>query len=157
MFPGGIGMKALLTLFLLAGLLVSAPVPKKDAARDEAKKLSGIWVLVSCEGDAGKVPEEILKKEVVRFIIRGDRITMTTNGENKSEDQYKLDPKARPKTIDLIDKEGQQALGIYSLEGDKLRICWTEGGLPRPAAFATKAGSGVVLFVLVRENPGKPH
>jgi uncharacterized protein (TIGR03067 family) len=149
-------MKALLTLFLLAGLLASAPAPRKDAARDEATKLVGTWVLISCEGDTGKVPDEILKKEVVRFIIRSDTITMTTNGENKELDQYELEPKAKPKTIDLIDKEGRRALGIYSLEGDTLRICWREGGKPRPTAFAAKPGYGADLLVLVREKPRKP-
>jgi uncharacterized protein (TIGR03067 family) len=58
-------------------------------------------------------------------------------------------------SFDLTDKEGHRALGIYSVEGDKLRICWTERGKARPTEFATKPGSGFDLWVLKREKPTK--
>src|SRR5262249_26169293 len=118
----------------------------------EGKKLQGTWVVVSCEGDGEKVPKEILEKEVVRFVIGPDTITIKVDGESKGEDRYTLNPNADPKTIDLSDTEGRKALGIYSLEGDKLRICWTERGKARPTEFATKPGSGFDLFVLKREK-----
>jgi uncharacterized protein (TIGR03067 family) len=149
-------MRALGVMVLAAGLLVGADGARENAAKEEAKKLEGTWVVVSCEAEGEKVPEIILRKEVVRFIIRGDTIALKVDGEPKGEDRFRLDPKACPKTIDLNGKEGQRALGIYSLEGDHLRICWTERGKTRPAAFATQAGSGFDLFVLVREKPTKP-
>ena len=40
--------------------------------------------------------------------------------------------------------------GIYLLEGDKLKVCYALSGKARPTAFATKPGSGAILFVLER-------
>jgi hypothetical protein len=51
---------------LAAGLLVAADGRSEDAAKAEAKKLLGAWVVVSCENDGEKVPENILQGEVVR-------------------------------------------------------------------------------------------
>ena len=46
--------------------------------------------------------------------------------------------------------------GIYSLEGDNLTICYhrdPEKEGDRPAEFATKPDSGLVLLVLKRQKP----
>ena len=145
-------MRPLLAMALAAGLLVAADGPSDDAAEAEAKKLLGTWVVDSCEKDGEKVPERILQGEVVRFIIRADTITIKVQEEIKSEDRYTLDPRAKPRAINLTDKEGRKALGIYSLEGEKLQICWTERGKARPTEFATRPGSGLDLFVLKREK-----
>jgi uncharacterized protein (TIGR03067 family) len=145
-------MRPLLAMALAAGLLVAAGGRSEDAAKGEAKKLLGTWVVVTCEKDGEKVPEKILQGEVVRFIIRADTIIIKVQDEIKSEDRYTLDPRAKPRAINLTEKEGRKALGIYSLEGEKLQICWTEGGKARPTEFATKPGSGFDLFVLKREK-----
>jgi uncharacterized protein (TIGR03067 family) len=139
-------------MVLAAGSLVAAVGRSEDAAQAEAKNLLGTWVVVSCENDGEKVPEQILQGEVVRFIIRADTITMKVQDEIKSEDRYTLSPGAKPRAINLTDQEGRKALGIYSLEGEKLRICWAERGKARPMEFATRPGSGFDLFVLKREK-----
>src|SRR5262245_30160563 len=115
---GGFGMRSLLAMALTTGSVVAPYGFCEDAAKAEGKKLQGTWVVVSCEGDGGKVPKEILEKEVVRFVIAPDTITIKVNGEIKAEDRYTLNPKTDPKAIDLSDKEGRKALGIYSLEGN---------------------------------------
>jgi uncharacterized protein (TIGR03067 family) len=134
-----------------AGLLVAA-ARGEDADKPEAKKLLGTWVVVTCEKDGEKVPEKVLQGEVVRFIIRADSITIKVEDEIKSEERYTLDPRAKPQAIDLTDKEGRIARGIYALDGEKLQICWTERGKTRPTEFASKPGSGFDLFVLKREK-----
>jgi uncharacterized protein (TIGR03067 family) len=137
---------------LASGFLAAADDPSDDAAKSDANKLRGTWVVVSVENDGESVPPEILRKEVVRFVISPDRLAMRLNGEDKSDDLYTLDPKADPKTIDLRGPSGRKVLGIYSLDGDTLRICWTEQGKTRPKEFATRAGSGFDLWVLKRES-----
>jgi hypothetical protein len=42
--------------------------------------------------------------------------------------------------------------GIYSLEGDELKICAGRGD-DRPTDFATEPGAKVLLLVLKREKP----
>ena len=139
-------MRPLLAMALAAGLLVAADGPSDDSAEAEAKKLLGTWAVVSCEKDGEKVPERILQGEAA-FAK-----SVTHDEEIKSEDRYTLDPRAKPRAINLTDKEGRKTLGIYSLEGEKLQICWTERGKTRPTEFAAKSGSGFDLFVLKREK-----
>jgi uncharacterized protein (TIGR03067 family) len=145
-------MRPLQAMALAAGLLVAADGRSEDAAKAEAKKLMGTWVVVSCEKDGEKVPANILQGEVVRLIIRADTITIKVQEEIKSENRYTLGPSAKPRAINLTDKDGRKALGIYSLEEEILQICWTERGKARPTEFATKPGSGFDLFVLKRET-----
>jgi thiol-disulfide isomerase/thioredoxin len=71
--------------------------------------------------------------------------------------KFTLDPAAQPKAIDLIPEEGpakgKTLRGIYSLEGDVLKICYVSPNTPepekkpRPSEFAAGKGSGYVLLV----------
>jgi uncharacterized protein (TIGR03067 family) len=84
---------------------------------------------------------------------------------------YKIDPRSSPKTIDLLqptpesqakhrpgDKEYQEAvvaLGIYEIDGDRLRICLTRyepsvKSDQRPKTLTIDPNSGNTLFVLQR-------
>ena len=145
-------MRLLLTMTFAASLLVAAGARGEDAAEAEAKKLLGTWIVTTCEKDGEKVPEKVLQGEVVRFIIRADSITIKVEDEIKSVERYTLDARAKPQAIDLTDKEGRIARGIYSLDGEKLQICWTERSKARPTEFASKPGSGFDLFILKREK-----
>ena len=51
--------------------------------------------------------------------------------------EYKLDPTAKPKAIDLVEPNGSRNTpGIYELDGDTLKICIAEGqNAVRPTAF----------------------
>ena len=45
---------------------------------------------------------------------------------------------------------GKGARGIYKVEKDTLTFCFVEGTDARPTAFASPAGSKVVLLTLTR-------
>jgi RNA polymerase sigma-70 factor (ECF subfamily) len=124
----------------------------KDALGKEIKNLVGTWKLVSSESEGNKVPENILKGEVVRWKITESTILMTVENKKKEEDKYTLDPAASPKTIDLTDKEGHRTPGIYLLDGDSLKVCLNEGGNERPKEFASKPGTHLSVWVFAREK-----
>ncbi len=48
---------------------------------------------------------------------------------------FKIDPTAKPKTMDSTatngDNAGKTMLGIYELDGDTLKICWAPPGKDR--------------------------
>jgi uncharacterized protein (TIGR03067 family) len=48
---------------------------------------------------------------------------------------------------------GKEAQGIYLIQGDTLRICYTMPGKPRPTVFESHAGSGAYLMVWTRQKP----
>ena len=62
---------------------------------------------------------------------------------------FTLDSTKKPKAID-VDMDGTPGVGIYSLEGDTLKICHSEGKDARPTEFATKEGTKNSLLVLKR-------
>ena len=80
---------------------------------------------------------------------------------------YRIDPTAAPKTFDLLSyipsdtaNEGLEALGIYEIEGDKLKICLAQHlssikSDQRPKSFAIAPDSGDILFVLERYRPSE--
>jgi uncharacterized protein (TIGR03067 family) len=65
---------------------------------------------------------------------------------------YRIDPRANPKTIDLI-AGGKTQKGIYSLKGDQLEICLSINWAVRPGAFASVKESDTLLLRL-RRKPG---
>jgi uncharacterized protein (TIGR03067 family) len=124
-----------------------------DAAiKKEKTNLVGTWKLVACEAEGEKVPNEILKGEVVRWKIAESMITSTVNSEVKEEDKYSLNPMTRPGAIDLTDKEGHRTPGIYLLEGHTLKICLNEGGKDRPKEFASRPDTHLSVWAFKREN-----
>jgi uncharacterized protein (TIGR03067 family) len=75
--------------------------------------------------DGSLIPEGQERKEPVRWVIR-------------------IDPTARPRTIDLISPRGRVTEGIYELDGDELHICYALEGMPRPTDFTYPLNGGQV-------------
>jgi uncharacterized protein (TIGR03067 family) len=70
--------------------------------------------------------------------------------------KYKLDSTQKPKAIDTTHEIDLGKLilqlGVYSLDGDTLKLRLESAGKPRPAKLETKAKDMSVLFVLKREK-----
>ena len=143
--------RAALALLSTVLPLLAADAPRDDAPRDDADRLDGVWKVVSAEDGGRKTPEEVVKE--LRLTVARDVITYKV-GEKSTRWRYKLDPEKKPKWIDLTD-EGRVMPGIYEVDGDTLRICFSErGGDDRPTAFESKPNSSNdVLIVLKRDRP----
>jgi uncharacterized protein (TIGR03067 family) len=68
----------------------------------------------------------------------------------------KLDSAKKPQQIDLTPlagpNEGKTALGIYTIEGDALKICAAEGGVvERPTEFKVGKEVGIITFKRVKD------
>ncbi len=120
-------------------LLIAAADPKDDPAKKDAEKIHGMLSILSAELD-GK-PDEGRKN--AKISIQGDTFTRTSAGQTV-KGTYKLDPLAKPITINITFTEGpnkgQTWLGICALEGDTIKICASQAGKPRPnMSRATRA------------------
>jgi uncharacterized protein (TIGR03067 family) len=142
----------------------AAILGKTQPVAPEYAKLQGAWRCIAVEQNAKatRFSRQDADSDIT-FAIEGDRLCVTGRGPGPVF-AFKLDPKSTPKRIDLtlttqhlaplegiFFLEGQT--GIYSLDGDTLKICYGLPDRPRPSQFATKLGDPYVLLVLKRAKP----
>ena len=89
--------------------------------------------------------------------FKGDKVTFLADVEGASlNGSFKLDPTKKPKTIDYTftggPTKGQVQLGIYELDGERVKFCFAAPGKDRPTEFTTKEGSARTLSVWKREQ-----
>ena len=136
------------------GFTTTADEPKGDKQQATAKALdsfSGSWEIV-------KVSPEGATKDARRLVFKKDG-TYTAVDEGGKElwaGTFEIDPMASPKVWDHrshdAKKEGKDVLGIYELDGDRLKVACVVGqwkdrewaGKPRPKGFDAK-GADVVI------------
>jgi uncharacterized protein (TIGR03067 family) len=139
-------MRMLALLVAGAGLLLAADDPSKS----ELDKYQGTWVLISEEFEGKRVSAERLPD--LTYTVRGDKIFFTSNGKDRSA-IVKLDPSKTPKTYDLLRDDGRLSLkGIYTWDGDDIRICSADDQGGRPAELRTEPGSKNRIRVLKRRK-----
>lgn len=127
--------------------------PKAKAIADELKRFEATWRFVEIEVAGQKVPEKAFEKDTL--ILKGKRFSSYVGGKLVHGD-FKIDPMAKPKTIDIIFTEGpgkgHSQKGIYELTGDTQKICIAGPDQPRPTEFAASPDSGHIIEILKREK-----
>ena len=141
------GLIALLALavgmaLVLGGGAARALADDAATAADALKALKGTWV--SDEGIDST------------WTFEGETLKASVNGLDYVC-KVKIDPKAKPATLDLtIDEGPEDAKGkiskcIYKLEGEKLTLCVSHPGKDRPKEFEQADGESYV-FELKKEK-----
>jgi uncharacterized protein (TIGR03067 family) len=150
---------AILAMFATASMI--AAEPKDDSVKAELKTLEGTWQMVTEEkdGTSRPVPDT--------WFIKGNRYLLSLNGTNsKISTEYliSIDPGKKPKQIETrmefksFDGKlslGTPMIGIYEIDGDKLRICYewymhTNVPRGRPDAFSALKGANRMLLTFKR-------
>ena len=106
-----------------------------------------------------KFPSLVVSKDEIQ-VLRGDGKRELKNGlSNCAWKRCTLDESASPKTIDLVGfagKEGDQEktyLALYTLEGDKLTICYRETGKGRPTKFESDGDMNLMVCERIAAEP----
>jgi uncharacterized protein (TIGR03067 family) len=114
--------------------------------------LKGTWTCVSAKVDGNELPEATTA--ALRLTLTEDRYKTEKGSQVLFDSTYTIDLSTNPKQINMVGTEGdlmgKEAQGIYSLESDTLRICYTMPGLARPQRFESPAGSKAYLVVWKR-------
>jgi RNA polymerase sigma factor (sigma-70 family) len=134
------------------GFVDSGTVPAKDKGKKkpdtavtDLERMQGVWSVVSMNG------HKLSKREKSVFMVDGKRACWQTKDGEIQGGLY-LDPSKDPKTYDLATSTRTME-GIYSLEGDTLRLCYSPSiDEKRPSRFAAERGSHQVLVVLQRTH-----
>jgi uncharacterized protein (TIGR03067 family) len=112
----------------------------------DQERIQGTWALVAGERNGNPIAPEMATG--ISLVFAGDKLTTKTpNGDLQTS--FSLNSDKNPTEID-VEMAGQPGRGIYSLDGDDLKIIHGEVGKPRPTQFAAPAGSGLTLLVLRR-------
>jgi uncharacterized protein (TIGR03067 family) len=136
-------------MLLVAGLSAAADPQKEQQTVNDRERLQGTWQLVSGERHGKPLPDEVVKQ--VTLVFAGDKLT-TRKKSGASEARFTLHPDTKPAGIDL-DMDGSVGLGIYLLEGDRLKLAHVEVGEPRPTGFTGKENPQGTLLILERRKP----
>jgi RNA polymerase sigma factor (sigma-70 family) len=129
--------------------------------QDGQEQLRGRWVLVAREqeGRRQEYPQGAgvtldFSEHELRFVARPINPLGPSWDATTSVHAYRVEPGRKPKGIDLIDAKDQAFLrGIYTMEGETLRICWGDAGSEgRPTELTAKPGSGRTLGVFRRDD-----
>lgn len=155
-------MRILSLLALLAfshAAMADNPQPEQATTKaiEQAQvAFCGTWEIV------GVQPSGAIKAK--SLVFRKDRIYAAVDSEGKElwGGTVDLEPTASPKiwghrSIEM-QKQGRDALGIYELEGDRLKVCCVVGawkdrqwtGKPRPAEFRLPAADTVLELRRIR-------
>jgi uncharacterized protein (TIGR03067 family) len=134
-------------------ILFAAAAWSQDAA-DERKLLQGTWLPTAAELSENPFDDATLK--TMRLVLEGDKYTVTV-GKSIDKGTTKIDPAAKPKTMDIIGADGPNKgktfLAIYEFNGDTLRVCYDLTGKVRPTEFKTKKGELLFLATYKRTKP----
>jgi uncharacterized protein (TIGR03067 family) len=103
-------------------------------------RLQGKWVVESFDYNGN--PVEVMQGAVREF--KDEKYTLSPKVGDAINGIAKLDSSKNPKQIDL-EINGRTLKGIYEVDGDTLRMCYTLNGAERPTELVSKPDSGVVL------------
>jgi uncharacterized protein (TIGR03067 family) len=147
----------------LALLIFCAPVAAIRGGDDTEPKtelaaLQGKWVIVGKEFMGKKATKEEIKKLGGEMVIKERTVTQWADefGEKEivSKAKFVLDPKAKPRALDLTYTDGvlkgERAPAIYELKGDTLRVCYAMKDEKRPTEFAGKGDGKALLMIYKR-------
>lgn len=132
---------------------------KSKAIEKSLETFSGTWEIVTVEPPG-------VTKEAKRLVFRMDRTYAALDADGKElwAGTFDLDPTATPKIWDHRSNESQKmggdALGIYELDGDKLKVCCVVGtwkdnqwmGKRRPTEFKLPAADVVLELRRVKTD-----
>jgi uncharacterized protein (TIGR03067 family) len=125
-------------------------------AEDAQRKLQSVWTATQAERD-GKAADDVVGN---RLSFTGNRFQIQSrDGKTLYSGTVRLDPSAKPAAIDFAHTagplKGKAWQGIYTLDGETLKVCDNAPNLDkgRPAAFEATSGSGHVLITFKRAKP----
>lgn len=125
------------------------------SAAQDLDQLKGTWRVAAIEVGAKATPDETIRKLNLHYVFDGDQLSYSRPGSPHGTTQpvkFTLDVAVNPKRITW--DQSPPARGIYSLEGNKLVICWMaeeNAAAGYPTAFVSQASPKTELITLERQ------
>jgi uncharacterized protein (TIGR03067 family) len=149
------GMFGRWLLVLTAGVLLVVSASGQIDTKKEMKALEGTWQAVRLLKGTESAPKDLI--EQISLVLEDDRIKMMVKNMVVAQAHFKVDPTKKPRQIDVTDldgpNKGKVSLGIYELEGTKLKTCFFVDGAgtkKRPTTITGSAETPVSILELER-------
>lgn len=143
-----------LILTPLFGVLMPPLPMRAPEAPTDLQLLQGTWKVISIRSGEKDLGKEYLGT-TVRFA--DNTLSWYKNGELDMGAEIRLDPKPRPRHIDIRTVKPSRGnpdlpgLGLYELVKDRLTMCYCyDQEAPRPKTLTTEGGRPHILVVLER-------
>jgi uncharacterized protein (TIGR03067 family) len=147
-------MPMLFKLLVVLALLLSFSLAARSGGAKDGDTLQGTWLPLTAELGGKMFPDEVRK--TIKLVVKGQKYTVTV-GKQVDQGTVKLNPKAKPKEMDIIGtsgpNKGKTILAVYERDGDTLRICYDLSGKNRPTEFRTTEGTPLFLVTYKRQQP----
>jgi len=144
----------LLRPFVVFAVVLSLLPAARGGDAKDGDTIQGTWLPSTAELGGKPFPDEVRK--TIKLVVKDDKYTVTV-GEGVDQGTVKLDPKAKPKAMDITGTDGPNKgktfLAIYERDGDTLRVCYDLSGKARPTEFKSKEGTQLFLVTYKREKP----
>jgi uncharacterized protein (TIGR03067 family) len=138
-------------LVLAAAVVAVAADAKDDANKKDLDALQGSWKVQKLIRGGDEAPGKDSEKVV--FLFEGNKVSIDEGRPKKETATFKLDATKKPKAIDFVpETKKESAEGVYDLDGDTLKLCFTRPGTARPKEVASEKGSETILVVLKRQK-----
>jgi uncharacterized protein (TIGR03067 family) len=143
-------MKRLLPSALAVFILAAAE--GADQSKSDLERMQGDWAAETMVRDGQTFPDE--DAQAYFRTVKGDTYTIFRFNKVAGKGTMKIDATKTPKTIDFTPDGGKipGLAGIYSLEGDVLKLCTGLPGKERPTKFESKEGTGFSFSIWRREK-----
>jgi uncharacterized protein (TIGR03067 family) len=139
---------------LAVPLLAFAPAPKpRDDPKDDLKKLQGTWKPMKVERAGRELP--VVAERDHQVVIAGLEWIYHRLGRPPDPRSIVLHPKLNPRGIDIKPGKTSRAavlVGIYAMDRDTLKVCYSFGEAARPKEFKTERGRDEVLVTYQRQK-----
>jgi uncharacterized protein (TIGR03067 family) len=136
-------MAAGLRMLMFLGLMTTvsaAPVPKEKRYPPDPERIQGEWQIVVSEHDGKPYTKAVWKFEGTKMFSRDENAA----ADQSSSWEITLDVSKDPKEIMIGGYPG-----IYTFEGDTLKICYRLGD-PRPTKFDSTSTASSYYNILKR-------
>jgi uncharacterized protein (TIGR03067 family) len=128
------------------------PESSKTAPAGPPTEIEGEWRMLSAVFDGKPMADDMVKW--CTRTTRGDHTVVMAGPQTMLDATFSLDSSKTPRAIDYVNlhgaAKGNRQLGIYELDGDRLSICMSPPGKPRPTTFDSSPRDGRSLTVWTR-------
>jgi uncharacterized protein (TIGR03067 family) len=134
---------------------VKKPSEPRLAASEQslpATEFEGEWQMVSAVMNGQPMSNSDV--QWVKRVTRGNQTTVYAGPQVMTAMQFTHDASSSPMTIDYVNtagaNKGKKQQGIYTIDGDLLKVCVSAPGAARPKEFDSKPGDGRTFTVWKR-------